>query len=221
MAFYKVRAPALPLSPIAYDQRQQDQFQNALRLYFNRIDQALSTLSDFVGGSVLKFPYIGASDSTDQYALGDNTPTQVTWDSIETARGWILDPIGGAYAAPEYDGIYDISYSLQMVNNDNNIHNAYVWLKVNGVDVEKSMSKFTLPSRKSGTEFSYAVAYSSFAIEARAGDEVSLWWATDVAATSGGVTGIYMQTIPAQTVPFEMPASPSAIGSITFVSAIE
>lgn len=39
MANYSVRSPALPIQPIEYDQRQQDQFQNALRLYFNRLDQ--------------------------------------------------------------------------------------------------------------------------------------------------------------------------------------
>ena len=38
MAFYNVRAPALPLPPPDYLQAQQDQFQNALRLYFNRLD---------------------------------------------------------------------------------------------------------------------------------------------------------------------------------------
>ena len=38
MPVYDVRAPALPLSPSEYDQRQQDQFQNVLRLYFNRLD---------------------------------------------------------------------------------------------------------------------------------------------------------------------------------------
>jgi hypothetical protein len=38
MPNYNVRSPALPLSPIEYDQRQQDQFQNVLRLYFNRLD---------------------------------------------------------------------------------------------------------------------------------------------------------------------------------------
>jgi len=38
MTIYNVRAPALPLSPVEYDQRQQDQFQNVLRLYFNRLD---------------------------------------------------------------------------------------------------------------------------------------------------------------------------------------
>jgi hypothetical protein len=38
MTAYKARAPALPLAPIDYDQRQQDQFQYALRLYFNQLD---------------------------------------------------------------------------------------------------------------------------------------------------------------------------------------
>lgn len=38
MPVYGIRSPALPISPIDYDQRQQDQFQNALRLYFNRLD---------------------------------------------------------------------------------------------------------------------------------------------------------------------------------------
>lgn len=39
MANYKVRSPALPLQPKEYDAGQMEQFQNALRLYFNRLDQ--------------------------------------------------------------------------------------------------------------------------------------------------------------------------------------
>jgi hypothetical protein len=38
MPQYKFRAPALPIQPIEYDRSQMDQFQNALRLYFNRLD---------------------------------------------------------------------------------------------------------------------------------------------------------------------------------------
>jgi hypothetical protein len=45
MALYNFRAPALPLSPIEYDQRQQDQLLYALRLYFNRLDQFNNTSS--------------------------------------------------------------------------------------------------------------------------------------------------------------------------------
>jgi hypothetical protein len=39
MANYKVRSPSLPLPTLEYDFPQQNQFQNVLRLYFNRLDQ--------------------------------------------------------------------------------------------------------------------------------------------------------------------------------------
>jgi len=39
MANYKVRSPSLPIQPKEYDVNQMDQFQNVLRLYFNRLDQ--------------------------------------------------------------------------------------------------------------------------------------------------------------------------------------
>ena len=39
MAIYKSRSPALPLPTPEYDLQQQNQFQNILRLYFNRLDQ--------------------------------------------------------------------------------------------------------------------------------------------------------------------------------------
>jgi hypothetical protein len=39
MANYTVRSPAIPIQPKEYDSSQMDQFQNALRLYFNRLDQ--------------------------------------------------------------------------------------------------------------------------------------------------------------------------------------
>jgi hypothetical protein len=35
---YKFRAPSLPIPSYEYSQSQQDQFQNALRLYFNQLD---------------------------------------------------------------------------------------------------------------------------------------------------------------------------------------
>jgi len=219
MTIYKVRAPALPLATPDYEQAQQDQFQNVLRLYFNRLDDTLINLSDTNGGAGLTFPYIGASDSGNQYATGNDTPTLVTWDTADEIAGWTLDPSG--FASPDFSGVYNIAYSLQLANNDNAIHDAYVWLRVNGDDVAKSMSKFSLAARKSNLLFTYVVAYSSVVFEANIGDEIELWWATDQAATSGGVSGVYMENIPAQVTPYARASAPSAIGSITFVSALD
>jgi hypothetical protein len=45
MAIYNRKSPSLPLPPLEYDQRREDQFANALRLYFNYLDSFLAAVS--------------------------------------------------------------------------------------------------------------------------------------------------------------------------------
>lgn len=219
MPLYNAKAPALPTAPATYNQKQQDQFSYALRLYFNRIDSYLYALSNNQGGSVLGFPSIGASDSTDQYATGNNIPTIIRWNTLDFGNGFTLNPTSTATAG--FSGFYKIDYSLQLVNTDNSPHDATIWLRVNGVDVPGSASKVTIPARKSVGAPSYALAYSTVPFKMTASDEIGLWWATDKAySTVGPIEGVYMEYEPAQTTPHVHPSVPSAIGAITFVSAL-
>ena len=215
----KFVAPALPTYPPNYDQRQQDQVNYALRLYFNNLDNYLTTISGPLGGGVLGIPHIAASDTTDQYASADNTATLVLWNNADSINGFTLDPTG--YATPQVSGIYKITYSLQFANTANAAHDVWVWLEVNGgTQVPRSTTKFTIPARKSAGVPSYLVAYSEVTFEIDAGDAIRLFWATDLAYNPvGPVDGVYMEYLPAQTSPFAHPEAPSAIGSITFVSA--
>ena len=50
------KAPNLPIAPVEYRQLYQDQFLNALRLYFNQIDNFCQPFSSNTGGAFLKFP---------------------------------------------------------------------------------------------------------------------------------------------------------------------
>jgi len=222
MGFYNVTAPSLPLPSIDYDKNQQDQFQYALRLYFNRLSEALTQLANTDGGSFLSFPFIEASDSTTQYATGNNTATIVKWNTTSFGSGFTLNV--GNTATALYSGVYKITYSLQFANNDNAIHDAIVWLRINGstsaADVPNSTTIFTLPARKSAGVPTYVCGYSEVVFALNAGDTVGLWWGTTLAATSGGTTGVYIHQQAAQTTPMAYPATPSAIGSITFVSAL-
>jgi hypothetical protein len=69
--------------------------------------------------------------------------------------------------------------------------------------------------------FNFVCAYSEVVFSLNAGDELELYWAADAAyRASPARDGIYMEALAAQTVPYIRPAVPSAIGSITFVSAI-
>ena len=193
------------------------QAQNVLA---NNVTGSNVNASLFTGaGRQINYPHIAASDSTDQYADNDDDPTIVKWDTSDESLGFTLNLDYTATA--EYDGVYKIDYSLQFVNTDNAAHDIYVWLQVNGSDLAKSASKFTIPARKSVGDNSFIVAYSSITFDVAAGDDIGLWWATDKAyKTAGPVDGVYMEYIPAQTAPpYAHPVAPSAIGSIVYVSA--
>lgn len=214
--------PNLPLGPAEYERRYQDQFSNVLRLYFNQLKNALSLLFGLNGGSYLGFPHIAASDSTTQYATADNTPTVVKWNTLDAGSGFTLN--ADSTATAQIPGIYKITYSLQFANNDNVVHDAIVWLRINDStpanDVTNSTTLFTLPARKSAGVSSYLCGYSEVVFTLNAGDTVGLWWGTDKTATSGGTTGVYIEARAAQTSPMPYPATPSSLGSITFVSAL-
>lgn len=216
--------PNLPLGTDQYERRYQDQFTNVLRLYFNQLRNALGELFGTNGGRYIQFPHIAASDAALQYATAANTPTIVQWSSLDAGSGFTLN--ANSTATAQIPGVYKITYSLQFANNDNAIHDAIVWLRTDGVspstadDVPNSTTVFTLQARKSALLPNFVCGYSEVVFPMNAGDSVSLWWGTDQAATSGGATGIYIDYRAAQTTPMPYPAVPSAIGSITFVSAL-
>lgn len=233
MALEKFKATPLPVPTPDYSQQYMTQLIRVLGLYFSQLDsltpnQAQSYRADnFYGGVFygdgygLRLPHIAASDSTDQVAGGNNTPTVVNWNTLDSGYGWTLAAPGAATAT--YAGIYKITFSLQFINTDNAIHYATVWLKVNNTDVANSSTIFAIPARKSASpgEEGYLCGYSEVTFEMAAGDEVELYWATDLAGNPTTPTsGVYIYHDAAQTTPYARPAVPSAIGSITFVSAI-
>ena len=211
------KAPALPFAPVQYERGYTDTTHNILRQYFNTLDNVTTQLLGNAGGRFLSFPHIAAQDTTDQYATGDNIPTKVLWNTLDSGLAFTLNP--NSTATPDYRGIYKIDYSLQVYNTASQIHDIYVWLRLNGTDVVGSGSHFSVPQRHGGVDGAL-VAYSSVTFEVAQLDQISLYWATDKAATSGGVTGLYLHESPARTVPFAMPSIPSALGSIVFVSGI-
>jgi hypothetical protein len=213
------KAPNLPIPTVGYSQNYTESFSNALRLYFNTLDSFNTNLSISNGGSSLSFPHIAASDTTDQYATASNTPTIVKWNTLDSGLGFILNPSYSATAL--YSGVYKIDYSLQYANTANSAHDVVIWLRINGVDVAGSASKVTLPARKSAGVPSYVLAVSFVEFELNAGDDIELYWATDLAYNPvGPVDGVYMEFAPVQTVPYPHPSIPSALGAITFVSRL-
>lgn len=214
-----VAAPALPLAPKEYDTRYFNQLENVFRLYFNRLQNFESVLLSASGGGAVSTPHIAAQYNGVQYAAGSNTPTVVKWDTLDSGRSFTLYPAN--YATPDYDGVYKIDYSLQFANTNNAAEDVVVWLRIDGVDLAGSSSKFTLPARKSAGVASYVVAYSSVTFPIYSGQTIELMWGTTLAYNPvGPVDGVYMYYQAAQTTPMAYPFIPSSIGSITFVSSL-
>ena len=90
------KAPNLPISPVQFTQQYQDQVLNALRLYFNQIDNFGYALSNpDGGGALLSFPN-GAFYQDGQTTLSvgisnvSTTPIQVASTEGFPSSGWLL-----------------------------------------------------------------------------------------------------------------------------------
>ena len=208
----KIIAPAvpnIPLGPDQYERRYQDQFSNVLRLYFNQLKNALSLLFGPRGGQYINTPYAAIQRTTDK-SFTVNTATQITFDQNDYLNG-CTNP-GNDGIAVQQSGIYDYQFSVQLKNTDTQIHSAWIWLRVNGVDVPGTGSKFDVTSSHGGTP-GYVIAACNFYVDLAATDTVEMWAAVDNVAVTFDATG-------AQTVPFAMPAIPSVVATLSFVSSL-
>ena len=208
---YKVRAPALPIQPELYDRSQMDQFQNVLRLYFNRLDQYLTALSNSggSGGSQLYFPY-GAFSSYTSQSTTANTATLVTMTNTDFADGVSLS--GSSSMVVTYPGIYNMQFSVQVQNSDVAPQDVFIWLKQNGVDIVGSTGKVGMPARKNPSDPSHDIKGWNYFLSMNAGDGVQIYWST----TNANVT---IPTYVASILPTK-PSTASVVATMTFVSAI-
>jgi hypothetical protein len=205
-----VAPPALPLARDDYDRPYQDQLNNILRLYFTQLSATLNSLVGDTGGRFLQTPYAAIQRTTDK-TFTANTATQITFDQNDYLNGCANDGTDGI--AVTYNGLYNYQFSVQLKNTDSQIHSAWIWLRVNNVDVPGTGSKFDVISSHGGTP-GYVIAACNFFVDLVAGDTVEMW-----AAASN--TSVSFEAEVAQTSPFPMPAIPSVVATLSFVSSYE
>lgn len=215
MTALRLQPPALPQATNQYDRPYQDQLNNVHRLFYNRFTQSFNSLisppigSDLPGGGYLYYPYAAIQRTTDK-SFTANTATQITFDQNDFLSACTNDGTDGIHVSQP--GIYNYQFSVQLKNTDSQIHSAWIWLRVNNVDVPSTGSKFDVISSHGGTP-GYIIAACNFYVEAAASDTVEMW-----AAVSN--TAVTFDAAPAQVSPFAMPAIPSVVATLTFVSAV-
>jgi hypothetical protein len=110
-------------------------------------------------------------------------------------------------------GTYNIQWSGQFSSLSNASETAYVWIRINGVDLAGSTGRVGLLQRKSAGVSNDMVVGWNYYINLKAGDYVELFWLVSNA------TDVTIATFPKSTSP-AYPSTASVIATIGFVSAL-
>lgn len=201
--------PNLPYAPEAYDKIYVEALTNVLRLYFNRLENITRNLLGRDGGRFLSNPFGAFSSEVDQTAASTTVAYAVTYSNTDISDSVFLS--NSSRLNTTYPGIYNLQFSIQLVNTDTQIHDVDVWAAINGTNVANSNSRFSVPNSHGGVDGHLIVALNLF-LTMQAGDYVELYWHT----TNTAVSVEYLSSGSSPT----RPATPSVIATMAFVSSI-
>jgi hypothetical protein len=210
----RVVAPRLPTAPPQYEARYQDQFGDVLRLYFNQLDNIIGQLktgSGAIDGSGVRFPYGAFSSDQDQTATA-NTATLMTLNTTDFSNNVSL--VTGSKITATKAGVYNLQFSTQFQNTDNQIQDISIWLKQNGTDIPGSTGLVSIPARKSAStgQEAHEIIGWNYYVSMNANDYIQIYWS----ATLASVT---IQHYPTSASPTR-PATQSVVATLSFVSAL-
>jgi hypothetical protein len=201
------KAPNLLVAPVDYRQQYIDQLNNALRLYFNQIDNSLASLLDVTGGSGLSSPYGAFSSNQDQTAVA-NTATKMTLNTTDFANNV---SISSSEITVANAGIYNLQFSAQFQNTDTAFQDVYIWLRQNGVDIPGSTGFVSIPNRHAGTDGHSIVGWNYF-LSMAAEDHIEIYWSVPNVAVN-------IQHLAASGTPTK-PSTQSVVATMSFVSRL-
>jgi len=202
--------PRLPAAPSDYDPNYANQLNNVLRLYFNQLDNSFSALLDSGGGSYLRAPYGAFADYTDQTTTA-NTATLMALDTTDFSN---QVTISSSKITVQNAGIYNLQFSAQFQNTDNQIQDISIWLRQNGTDIPGSTGLVSIPARKSASagEEAHQITGWNYYVSMAANDYIEIYWSTTLATVT-------IQTYSASTGPVR-PSTASVVATMSFVSAL-
>jgi hypothetical protein len=204
------KAPNLPVATLQYEQRYQNQLLADLRRYFNTLDNALGLLlgTGGGGGKYVRFPYGAFQSGVDQTATA-NTATIMTFNVTDYSND--VSMVSSSKITVVNSGVYNLQWSGQFENVDTQLHDASVWIRVNGADVVGSNSITSVPNKHGGVN-GHTIAAWNYFVQLNAGDYLQLMWSTDD-------TQVSLQYYAAGTSPTR-PTTASVIATLSFVSAL-
>lgn len=150
------------------------------------------------------------SDLTSQAIAAIYTPQAITFNTTDATRGISIGAptsriVSGA------SGLYSFLFSLQVTSGSASTKTAYIWARINGVDVPNTMRETTI----TGSATTLAAAWG-YILSMQPGDYFELMIASD--STSLQITHNVAQVGATGVATFARPATPSAILTVSHVA---
>jgi hypothetical protein len=146
--------------------------------------------------------YAMYQDSVTQTIAVINTGYPIKFRTLDLSNG--VTVVSDSRITFANTGIYNLQFSVQLQNSDNQEHDATIWLRKNGVDVAGSAGFVAIVAKHGGVD-GHALPSWNYLLNVVAGEYYELVWS----ATSTSVT---MQYYPGGSPP---PAAASAIFTVT------
>jgi hypothetical protein len=166
--------------------------------------------SSTAANALLNFPY-GAFSSYVNQTTTANTATLMTLNTTDFSNGV---SISSSKITVIHPGIYNLQFSTQFQNTDNQIQDISIWLKQNGTDIPGSTGYVSIPARKSASagEEAHQITGWNYYLKMNANDYVQIYWSTTLASVT-------IHTYAASTGPVR-PSTASVVATLSFVSAL-
>lgn len=166
-------------------------------------------------GRYISTPYNQLISNTDQVAGALGTAYAITYDTTDFPDG--ISVTNNSRITFAESGVYNITYSIQFESDSNTSETVDIWLRYEGTDVAGTNSRFGLPPRKSAGVPSALIAVTPFMVDIENdGDYIEIMWhPSDLAVTIEH----YNAVTASPGVTPDIPATPSVIVNVTFISA--
>jgi len=190
-----ITSPNFPVALPQYEQKFMDQFINVLRLNTNTLANAINSPKVF--GSFYS--------NVRQTNAGVAAVNLITYNNTVVTYGTVVNSPGSRIYVSE-NGIYNLQFSVQLDKTGGAAADIYIWLRQNGVNVPNSAGKVVVQG--ANTEL---IAAWNYVVLLSANDYLEIAWAsTD--------TAVVIEAFAAATGPPSIPAIPSVIVTICWVS---
>jgi len=197
--------PRLPTANEVYTRRDQELFNNALRLYFNQMSNGVQSIAGVNGGRYVDCPNGLFFNTADQTFPVANTAYPVVYNQTYLDNAVALQSGSTSRIEVSIGGIYNFQYSGQLESTNSSSKNFFLWIRRDGVDIGYSTRAYSI----SGSSTYRSLAYS-FNIDMQAGQYLEL-----IAAASD--TSL---DIGADTATSPHPGIPSSVMTVNYISPL-